>query len=123
MRRVQRHRIGPVFQVKNHLVGRRRAAMAGIVDPGQVGLALMTRITQGHIVAVRVFHPVQTPPKDLARIRGVGNPRVGGLAKIKLRAGLVRGQKVRLAIGGRLLLHPREPAFHLGPVFIRPRLD
>ena len=94
--------------------------MAGIVDPGQVGLALMPRIAEGHIVAVGVFHPVQTPPKDLGRIIGMSHARRGGLAEIKLRAGRVRGQKVWLAVAGRQLLHPREPAFHLGPVFVGP---
>ena len=113
---VRRHGIGASFQMKEDTVRGGRTAMAGIVDLRQVGLALIARVAEGHIIAVRVFHSVQAPPKDLGGIAGIRDPRVGGLAKIKLRAGLIRGQKVGLAVASRLLLHPREPTFDLGPV-------
>ena len=122
LRRVQRGGIRPLLQMKEHPVGRHGGPMAGIVNPRQIGVVVMARITQGHIVAVRVFHPVHTPPEDLARIRGIRHPCGGGLAEIQFRAGVGRGQKVGLAVAGGQLLDPREAPFHLGSIVRRPGL-
>ena len=53
--RVHRHGVRPGLQVKEHAVRRAGAAVAGVVDSGQVALALIAGVADRHVVAVRVF--------------------------------------------------------------------
>ena len=54
--RVHRHGVRPGLQVKGDAVRRAGAAVAGVVDSGQVALALIAGVADGHVVAVRVFY-------------------------------------------------------------------
>ena len=66
--RVHRHGVRPGLQVKEHAVRRARAAVAGVVDAGQVALALIAGVADRHVVAVRVFDALQAPAENLGGV-------------------------------------------------------
>jgi len=97
--------------------------MACVVDLCEIGLTLVAYIAQGHVIAVGVFHPIETPTEDAIGIRGISYARTGFLAEVKLLAGFVCGQEIRFAIRGREFFDLGKAAFDLGSVFTATHVD